>query len=65
MRVAAGPAWEAARPIAQISWRVDIGSETLIASTVMVTDSGKARVNRIWDAPLLAERCWRNQAPDN
>ena len=29
MRVAAGSAWEAARPIAQMVWRVDIAAGTL------------------------------------
>ncbi len=65
MRVAAGSAREAARPIAQMSRRVVMALKTLIASTVMVTDFGKARVNRIRDAPLLAERGWLNQAAEN
>ena len=30
MRVAAGSAWEAARPIAQMVWRVDIAVRTLV-----------------------------------
>jgi hypothetical protein len=65
MRVAAGSAKEAARPIAQPSWRVVMALKTLIASTVMVAGFGKARVNRIQNAPLLAERDRPNQAPAN
>jgi hypothetical protein len=65
MRVAAGSAREAARPIAQMSRRVVMALKTLIASTVMVTGFGKARVNRIQDALLLAERGRPNQASAN
>ena len=53
MRVAAGPALVAARSIAQMVWRVDIGSKILIFSrafarfsTVRVAGFGKVRVNR-------------------
>jgi hypothetical protein len=50
MRVAAGSAPEAARPIAQISRRVVMALKPSSTSTVMVTGFGKPRVNRIWDA---------------
>ncbi len=47
MREAAGPAWEAARSIAQISWRVDMALKSPSSLTVMVANFGKARVNRM------------------
>jgi hypothetical protein len=62
MRVAAGAAWEAARSIAQFGKRVDMALKIPSYSTAMVAKLGKARVNRMQDALLLAERDPMNQA---
>lgn len=62
MREAAAPALPAVRSIAQISWREDMVMDPLgssLVSTVNLTDSGKARVNR---RPLVAESGRANQA---
>ena len=45
MRIAAGPAWGAVRPIAHICWRVDMACEILIRFDVRVAKPGKVRVN--------------------
>ena len=45
MRVAAGSAWEAARPIARSWWRVDMALGKTLASTASVAEQGKVRVN--------------------
>ena len=62
MRVAADPAWEAARSIAQDWWRVDMAFKIPSSSAAMVANLGKARVNRMWYRLLLAERGRPNQA---
>jgi hypothetical protein len=62
MRVAAGSAWEAARPIARSVWRVDMACKSPSSSTVNVAEPGKVRVNRISEALLLAEAGRTNQA---
>ena len=46
MRVAAGSALLAARPIAQMVWRVDIAARIPHILTVKVPKLGKVRVNR-------------------
>ena len=47
MRVAAEPAWEAARSIALAWWRADMALKYPRLSTVMLADFGKASVNRM------------------
>jgi len=47
MRVGAGPALPAARPIAQMVCRVDMALERPASPTVKVANFGKARVNRM------------------
>ena len=54
MRVAAGSALPAARPIAQICWRVVMASKPS-SSTGKVAEQGKVLVNRTPEAPLLAD----------
>jgi hypothetical protein len=41
-----GSAWEAARPIAQMVWRVVMALKSPSSSAVMLAEQGKARVNR-------------------
>jgi hypothetical protein len=68
MRVAAGSAnamdLAAARSIAQLVCSVDMALERPSYPAVKVADIGKARVNRVWKAHLLAETGRRNQAPE-
>jgi hypothetical protein len=64
MRVAAGSAAMAARPIAQISWRVVMALTSPSFSAVKIAEQGKVRVNRLVGAPLLAEGDASNQAKD-
>ena len=53
MRVAAAPALEAVRSIAQLVCSVDMALvTTLVASASMMTCAGEARVNR-WRASVL------------
>ncbi len=54
MRAAAGPAL-AARPIALVCWRVVMALTSPSFSAAIVAEQGKTRVNRLIDAPLLAE----------
>jgi len=58
---ASGAGLAAARPIAQLVCRVDIASSSLV-STSKVTNLSKVHVNRIQEAPLLAETDRQNQA---
>ena len=41
-----GSAWEAAHPIAHMSWRVVMALKSPSSSAVMLAEQGKARVNR-------------------
>ena len=61
MREAAGPAWGAARPIAQICWRVDMAFEFLIVFDGRLAKAGKVRVNPV-GCVLLAETPGPKQA---
>src|SRR5262249_2211328 len=62
MREAAAPALPAARSIAQISWRADMIRVSSL-STVNLTDSGKARVNR--EAACSGKRRRKSSASGN
>jgi hypothetical protein len=63
MREAAAPALSAVRSIAQISWRADMISGSSLVSTVNLTDSGKARVNR--EAACSGKRRRKSSAYSN
>ena len=64
MRVAAGSAWEAARPIAQSSWRVVMALNYPRFRRSGSRNKVKPALTAIWDAPLLAEGDSANQARD-
>ena len=57
-----GSAVAAARPIAQIFWRVVMALKYPRRLTVTIAEQGKARVNRHMGSPLLAETGGANQA---
>lgn len=61
MRVAAGSAFAAVRPIAQMVWRVDIAQQPSSLPTKLA-DRGKVHVKAVPAATLLTECGRKNQA---
>ena len=59
-----GSAWEAARPIAQIFWRVVMALEYPRRRRSASRNKVKPALTAIWDALLLAEGGSANQARD-